>query len=160
MDTLTRIETKNELDQEEIRRIKELTGYRAFGDLDETFLRSLIDIGVTPFDPQTVENYKKKMLAELTPHPPHKSSELVWGFVELENYSNPIPMSVLRLAVTIKSKLPDCRLFVDALQQKYRFLNDPLLVVSEPPSDKGWFGKSYHVAVWDEPTFNYIALDD
>ena len=169
MDVLTRIEPKNELDQEEIRRIKELTGYQAFGDLDEEFLLRLIDIGVTPFDPKTVENYKEKMLAELTPRPPHENSELEWSFRPLAGYGQPVPMSVLGLAATIKSKLPDCGLWVDVLGRKkyWELLDDPFLVVSEAEPQYtqhfGWLmeqGKFYHVAVWDEPTFNDIALDN
>jgi len=87
----------------------------------------------------------------------------------LENYSEPVPMSVLGLAATIKSKIPDCGLWVDALRRKeyWHFLNDPFLVVSEdkPQWSKGWgfvMGntKCFHVAVWDEPTFNDIALDE
>ena len=151
-------------DQTEIERIKTVTGYKAFGELDERFLRQLLDVGVTPFDPNTVQHYKQDLKAKYDKHK-WFTVGMSWSFFPLYDYKQPVPMNVLSLAASIKESVPDCSLWVDALVRRSETY-DPFLVVSEKCKYSLEWGrdekqiKLYHVAVWDEPTFNDIALDE
>jgi hypothetical protein len=107
-----------------------------------------------------VEVYKKKMLKKargswLLDRLLPRSGRMAWRVTRMSLYRDPIPESVLQLAVDIHKKThADIR--VDHLGtrdferewQAWMQTYDPFLVV-RADINSPW----HHVAVWDEPTF-------
>ena len=75
------------------------------------------------------------------------SPNISWKDESISNYSQPIPISVLSLAMEIKKAVPNCELHVHSLIKQSKTV-DPFLSVVVPGIDREIF-----VAVWDEPTF-------
>lgn len=140
------------------------------GLIHRPFLRQLIGAGVTPFDPQAVAAYKAAKLKEMN-RPFRRKYEwhafLLGGEPEMSwaHYNDPIPLNVLDLAARLKDALPGCDFMVDALRLESRpAAGDPFLIVTQFDRHSAGVkfdrGEKYHLAVWDEPTFMDISMED
>ena len=70
-----------------------------------------------------------------------------WELSLLSDYKKPIPEFALKMAIAIKTKIPEVILYVDELRES----SDPFLVVAHE-------GVHHYIAVWEEPSFRATSL--
>ena len=78
--------------------------------------------------------------------------DVEWKMSELKYYDHPVPEFALETACNLKEKCPGAEFFVDWMDSRRVFLNDPFLVVGDRT------GKKYYIEVWNEPKFQKLPI--
>ena len=81
--------------------------------------------------------------------------ERVWENTEIKLYKEPIPHDVLNLAITIKERLPEAQLVINALvKQRLPYaINVPRIPLPDPFLGIQLGDETFYVRVWDELKF-------
>lgn len=122
-------------------------------NVDEMKLLAILSqLDILPFEQEAVDSYQKKERAKTGTFGIAFFSNYNWYDTNLSSYSGVVPISALKMALRIKevTKGIDITFKVNYLSQQARShrVEDPFLSVQV-----GHHGKSYYIAVWDEPNF-------